>query len=70
MSEAEESQGFEMADRLVAVEARLRRLESQLPKSDIVSKAFWTRAWAVFGHLLAAGCMLLLILFGLLWLCS
>ena len=35
------------------LEQRIMALESRLPRTNVVSPKFWTRAWAIYGHLLA-----------------
>lgn len=35
------------------LEQRIMALEARLPRTNIVSPKFWTRAWAIYGHLLA-----------------
>ncbi len=35
------------------LEQRIAALETRLPRTNIVSPKFWTRAWAIYGHLLA-----------------
>lgn len=35
------------------LEQRIMALEVRLPQTNIVSPKFWTRAWAIYGHLLA-----------------
>ncbi|MDO9557865.1 MAG: hypothetical protein Q7J82_09885 [Coriobacteriia bacterium] len=35
------------------LEQRIMALEARLPQTNIISPKFWTRAWAIYGHLLA-----------------
>ncbi len=37
------------------LERRIAALEARVPESNVVSPKFWTRAFAVYGHTLAAG---------------
>ena len=43
------------------LELRIANLESRLPKTDLLSQRFLTRAFAVFGHYMVAGLVLNLI---------
>lgn len=46
-----------------ALEQRIAELEAKLPASNVVSPRFWSRAWAIFGHVLAAVILLQVIFF-------
>lgn len=35
---------------LTDIDTRLKMIENSLPKSKIISKSFWPRSWAIFGH--------------------
>ncbi|MBN2405154.1 MAG: hypothetical protein JXE06_06190 [Coriobacteriia bacterium] len=35
------------------LEQRIAALEARMPRTNVVSPKFWTRAWAIYGHLLA-----------------
>jgi hypothetical protein len=48
--------------RLDSFETRLRTLEDRLPSTNLLSKDFWTRAFAVVGHGLAVQLALLIII--------
>lgn len=37
------------------LEQRIAALEARLPQTNLLSPKFWTRAWAVYGHMLAIG---------------
>ncbi len=37
------------------LEQRIAALEARMPRTNVVSPKFWTRAWAIYGHLLALG---------------
>ena len=50
--------------RIATLEQRLAELEAKLPASNVVSPRFWSRAWAIFGHVLAAAILLHVIFFG------
>ena len=42
------------ADELLSLKSRLSDLEARLPKSNIISQKFWSRAFTVLGHSYAA----------------
>jgi hypothetical protein len=37
------------------LERRIAALEARMPRTNLLSDQFWTRAWAVYGHVLAVG---------------
>ncbi len=39
------------------LEQRIAALEARMPRTNLLSPKFWTRAWAVYGHMLAIGVM-------------
>ena len=39
---------------ILSIKLRLADIEARLPMSNVVSKRFWPRAFAVYGHVLAA----------------
>lgn len=45
------------------LEQRIVALESRLPRTNIVSPKFWTRAWAIYGHLLALSLIISAVVF-------
>lgn len=45
------------------LEQRIIALESRLPQTNLISPKFWTRAWAVYGHMLAIGMIFAVISF-------
>ncbi|GAB4290234.1 MAG: hypothetical protein Kow0067_16490 [Coriobacteriia bacterium] len=44
------------------LEQRIVALEQRLPRTNIVSPKFWSRAWAIFGHLLAISAIIWLVM--------
>lgn len=40
------------------LERRIAALEARIPNSGLISPKFWTRAFAVYGHMLAIGLLL------------
>ncbi|MDZ4168817.1 MAG: hypothetical protein U1E26_04065 [Coriobacteriia bacterium] len=58
-------QGYRNDPEYVAyLEQRIAALESRIPKSNLISPKFWTRAWAVYGHMLSVGLLLYAVMFG------
>ena len=47
------------------LEQRIAALEARLPKTNLISPKFWTRAWAVYGHMLAIGALVYAVFFGI-----
>lgn len=47
------------------LEQRIAALEARMPKTSLVSPKFWTRAWAVYGHMLSIGLLVYAVLFAL-----
>ena len=45
------------------IERQLVELQSKIPNTDVISKNFWKRAWAIYWHLFAAGIIVLLGIF-------
>lgn len=45
-------------DYLYKIYNRLNEIEHNLPDSNIISHNFWSRSWAVVGHVLAVGLVL------------
>lgn len=48
---------------ILDLQAEIKKLQAGLPKTDLVSSSFWTRATAIFGHLLAIQIILLPVMF-------
>jgi len=48
-------------DYIAYLEQRIASLEMRVPNTNLISPKFWTRAWAVYGHMLAIGVMIWLI---------
>jgi hypothetical protein len=40
------------------LEQRIAGLEARMPRTNLLSPKFWTRAWAVYGHMLAIGAII------------
>ena len=49
---------------LARLEQRVASLEARLPKTDVLSSKFWPRAFAVYGHALAAHAIVMTVLMG------
>jgi hypothetical protein len=43
------------AEYVAYLEQRITALEARLPRTNLLSPKFWTRAFAVYGHILAIG---------------
>lgn len=54
-----------IAQQIAELRSRVDSLEQRLPRSNIISTKFWSRAWAVLGHQLALVGIFYGILFGL-----
>lgn len=59
--EAEESLPESQASRIDSLETRLRTLEERIPATQLLSRRFLPRAFAVLGHYLAAGLIMYLV---------
>lgn len=55
-----------ITQQLAELRNRIDSLEQRLPRSNIISTKFWSRAWAVLGHELALVGIFYGILYGIL----